>query len=73
MTTPSDRPARDEFRILHMQERGGSVESKKALDEIDRLRKELKAYKKIAGLAVLDRCRPVLEALEHYDKTGEMP
>jgi len=56
-----------------MQERGGSVESKKALDEIDRLRKELKAYKKIAGLAVLDRCRPVLEALEHYDKTGEMP
>ena len=30
--------ARDDHPILHMQERGGSVEAKKALDEIDYLR-----------------------------------
>jgi hypothetical protein len=34
--------ARDEFPILHMQERGGSVEAKKALDKIDQLRAQIK-------------------------------
>jgi len=45
--------ARDEYPILHMQERGGSVESKKALDEIDRLRAEVGPWRQLAGKVVM--------------------
>jgi len=74
MTTPSDRPASEDFP----QTEGAKFAHERPeyflmCAEINRLRQELKAYKRVAAVAILDRCRPVLEALEHYDKTGEMP
>lgn len=75
MNMPSDRPdhpdwgARADFPLNtgFFASAGGITETwERMCDEIDMLRRAL-------AIAVLDRCRPVMEALEEYDRTGKMP
>lgn len=75
MNMPSDRPdhpdwgARADYPLLAFyDEDKHSLERLfgQALDEIDMLRRAV-------AIAILDKCRPVLEALEEYDRTGKMP